>query len=218
MIINSPNTISQGQTIDSEPILDPSAALTISKTAVNTTLRDCVINGTNTQWGLKLPMNSGGLFDNCRINGGTKRALDIVRGGNHEFDCCIFSESTMKGGPQRQPNMMRLNRLGRKQCDVGIKGGAINITFRNCIMRDILIGDFSIYDHNATLPKVDQIRIINCLHPEQGKPIIVRVLNGFHPTVVGTKIDYLKVPDVFVAMYFWWCRRFGDTRNPSVEI
>lgn len=216
MIISTPNTLTQGVVFNSDPLVDPSAGLTISETAPNTTLKECTINGRGTQWGLKLPHNTGGTFEQCSFNGGLERALDIVRGGNHEFAYCVFGEQ-VRGEKQRDPQMLRLNRIGRKQCDVGIKGGALNITFRNCIMRDILLGDFSIYDHTDTLPKVDEIRLINCYHPVNGKRIIVRCLNAFRPIVVGTKVDVLKVPDPLVAIYFEWCRRFGDTRNPYAK-
>jgi len=196
-----------GETLMGEPSAGDGAALTITSTAPNSIVTGGLIDGNGASWGLKLPNNTGAHINNAIIRGGTERALDVVRGGQIEFNNCYFDTNGDRTKISTRFSM-------RKQCDIGIKGGAHEIYFRDCTFNDVLLGDYSIYDHFGTLPRVDRIWFINCRNPNGG-PIIVRALNANRPICVNTDIAYIKIPQVAMEIYFQYCRHFGDTRAPK---
>ena len=184
-------------------------ALLLGTEQSGSTMENCTVNAAGADWGLKMPGNVDSVIRGTALYGGRERALDAVRGGRRTFDSCTFS-----CGLDRQPTRSRFSL--RKQCDIGIKGGAQGDRFVRSVFTDMLLGDFSIYDHDATCQPTQLAPIEDCVHPSGREvPIIIRCLNAVPPVLVRTNAVILKVPDVIVAAYFAWCRRFGDTRRPA---
>jgi len=162
----------------------------------------CRVLGIGVEWGLKLSANTGLRIRGGVIFGGTERALDMVRGGDVVVDATIFDAAG-----QRPVTTSRFSL--RKTCDVGVKAGG-QLTLNNCVLSDVLIGDYTIYDNPAIGPRA-RVVLNNCRHPVEGRPIIVRCLWG---DVVAneTNVSVLRLPDWAVKAYFALNRRYGDTR------
>lgn len=185
-----------------------SYALLMDQTQSGSTISKCTITGNGAEWGLKLPDVTSVTVTDTTLIGGTERALDIVRGGNHAFVRCTFGPGADRPATSTVWSMA-------KTCDAGIKGDATGVAFNTCTMTDLLVGDYSIYDHDTTLAPVSGITLTDCVHPKgPATPILIRCLNGDKPTLIRTNAKILKVPGFIVAIYFWYCRHFGDTRTP----
>jgi hypothetical protein len=117
---------------------------------------------------------------NCHIIGGREDAIDINRGGNHLIEGCILSS--------------------RGNFVMTIKGGAKNITIRNCTIVqqgkevDIDLGNWS--DQSQEITRY--ITIDNCktaeLTPLGPKPIVIRCLWADKPTILNTNHKLIIVP------------------------
>lgn len=167
------------------------------------TVRNCVINGQDATWGVKIAHAFDITFEDCVIRGGTERALDIVRGGAITFRRCHFER-----GEYRETTRKRFSL--DKSCDIGIKASARDVTFEDCTMNDLLLGDYSIYDQRKR-PCTRRITLRNCTNPN-GWPVIVRALHADKVIAQNTPISQLKLPAPIVWGYLTWNRTFGDKR------
>lgn len=185
-----------------------SLTLVIGSQEPNSTITNCTIDGSGGDWGLKMPNNTDSTFIGTSITGGKERALDIVRGSHLTFEHCTFG-----AGRDRAPITSKWSL--KKTCDIGIKGGASDITFRECVMTDLLLGDHSIYDNpNGVGPRTSGITLDNCSSPT-GAPIIVRAWNADLPTLTnGTKAVALKWNGLVLKIYFWVAGKWIDSRMP----
>ena len=173
-------------------------------------IRNCVIDAGTGDWALKSSLSFDLLVENCRIIGGAKRALDMVRGGDIYFKDCKFENGNARPRVTSKwwPTMY---------CDIGLKGGMRDITFENCQMNDLFLGDYTLYDQ-IDRPRVRRIYLINCTNPNGG-PIIVRgrycVTNPIIAT--NTQVDMLVWPKSIVSVYWWYNHKFGDKRALTPE-
>lgn len=190
------------------------AVLGVGSQEPNSTVTRCLIDGNGAEWGLKMPNNVGSTFNACMIRGGKERALDIVRGGNIIFNTCQFAT-----GKDRSPTKSRWSLA--KTCDIGIKGGAHDIAFNQCIMTDLLLGDHCIYDNafrGFVGPKTSGITLTDCVHPAgKNTPIILRVFNADLPKLVNTKAIAHVYCGLSVKVYFWVAGKWIDSRLPAKE-
>lgn len=185
-----------------------SYALILGSLEWGSTVDRCTIKADGGDWALKMPGNRDSVITGSSIYGGRERALDAVRGGNLTFNSCTFG-----CGLDRTPTRSRFSL--RKQCDIGLKGGLVGAEFNDCVMTDLLLGDFSIYDHEGGL-RTTGVKLTSCRHPAgRDVPIIVRCLHATPPELVDTNAIVLRVPRLVVGAYFEFCRRFGDTRKPA---
>lgn len=173
-------------------------------------IRNCTIDGSLGDWGLKSSMSFDLVVEDCIIRNGIERALDMVRGGNVTFRRCTFIND---GKRPRVTSKWQV----QKECDIGLKAGMRDITFEDCTMNDLLLGDYSIYDQ-IDRPRVRRIRLINCKNMNGG-PIIVRGRYCVTHPILATNTDYdmLVWPKWIVAIYWWYNRKFGDTRKLTPE-
>ena len=172
-------------------------------------ISNCQFKGGSAEWALK---NSGGVnasIIGCILSGGKERAYDQVNGGNVTFANCIWQSD-----PNRKPTPSRF--CLAKECDIGVKGAAHDMTFQDCVFQDILLGDYSIYNEidGPTNAQVANIKFINCKRPDGG-PIIVRGIHVKWETVTfeNTPASKLEVPGIAVDLYWWYNRKFGDKRT-----
>lgn len=172
-------------------------------------ITDCHVDGHGASWGLKMPGNVGSVITDTYLSGGSERALDIVKGNAISFKGCTFL-----AGADRPATKSRWSMA--KTCDIGIKGGAFNVSFADCSMTDLLLGDHSIYDNghpwNVGTP-TKGISLVNCTHPAgKSTPIILRVLNAELPMLVNTNAVALKYWGGAVKVYFWFAGKWIDSR------
>ena len=165
-------------------------------------LQDCVVLGQGVEWAWKLSDNVGSRLVRTKFLGGTERALDMCRGSDVEATDCVFDSAL-----QRPATVSRFSLA--KTCDIGVKAGAV-LVLNNCVLSDVLIGDYSIYDNPVIGPRA-RVVLNNCRHPVVGQPIIARCLWG-DVVVNGTKVLSIEVPAPATKLYFTFNRHFGDTR------
>ncbi len=196
------------QTFDTWTPGSDSAVLTLGQLDPYSSASNCVINAKGAEWGLKLPKNVGSTFNKCSLIGGTERTLDIVRGTGMQFSDCVFS-----AGADRAPTKSKWSFA--KTCDIGIKGGATNISFSRCTFTDMLLGDHCIYDNVGQTQKTSGITLTDCVHPAgKSTPIILRVINAELPTLINTNAAALVYWGPIVKMYFWIAGKWIDSRIP----
>ncbi len=171
-------------------------------------VNNCVIDGGNLRWASKQSLIFGITFNNCTFKNGTKRALDMVRGGNVTFNHCTWENTS------RKRVTSPFFTLG-EQCDCGIKGGVHDITFNACVINDVLLGDYTIYDQQER-PKTRRVTFKDCVNPNGGE-IIVRGRYFDRKTIqkINTKVNAWTWPGFITSIYWWYNRKFGDTRKPD---
>ena len=172
----------------------------------NTLYRNCVFDGGDGDWGYKSSLKFTMRFENCTFKNGKERAYDQVRGGVLYFKDCKF----VNDGVRRKSTRLTL----ANTCDMGIKAGVRDVIFENCEINDVLIGDYSLYDQQDR-PKARRFTFIDCKNPNGG-PIYLR---GFwledELDIQNTRISTWFWWDIIVNAYWWFNRRFGDTRKPE---
>ena len=168
----------------------------------NSLIQDSVVIGLGVEWVWKMPGNTGSRLVRTRFSGGTERALDMVRGSD-----VVATDCTFDAAGQRPITISRFSLA--KTCDVGAKGGA-QLTLNNCVLSDMLIGDYSIYDNPVIGPKA-RVILNNCRHPIAGQPIIIRCIWGDY-IANGTNVSAYNVSAFSTKVYFALNRKFGDTR------
>jgi hypothetical protein len=174
------------------------------------TIINCIIDGSQADWGLKLSMSFDTVVEDCVLKDGRERALDMVRGGNVVFRRCKFVNTGVR-------KRTRSKWVLGKECDIGLKAGMRDVTFEDCEMNDLLLGDYSIYNQ-IDRPPVRRIKLVNCRNPNGG-PIIIRGRYTVSNPVIAenTQVSMLVWPKIITAIYWWWNRRFGDKRKLSPE-
>lgn len=184
------------------------AALAFGPGDSGSVIRNCTIDGRAGSWGLKLSHVFNLTFEDCVIKGGAERALDIVRGGAITFTNCRFERGDFR-------TTTRTPWSTRKTCDIGIKGGARDITFDSCVMNDLLLGDYSIYNQRDC-PITRRINLCNCSNANPWD-IVVRGIYSERVSTYRTNVKEMRLWPVFTSLYFFYCKRFGDTRklNPD---
>lgn len=167
---------------------------------------NCVVDAGTAEWGLKMSKCFNMKFKNCTFKNGTERAFDAVRGGSFIFEDCNFVNDN--GSRAVTKSVFSTKRT----CDIGMKGGVRDVTFINCSMNDVLLGDYTIYDQ-IDRPPVRRIKFIDCCN-QYGGPVLVR---GYH--VDKHSITFEDTPhEVFFywkwikKLYWAYNRRFGDKR------
>lgn len=198
-----PNIISDKVFDTPAPGKDQSAYVAVDNQTLYT---NCVFDGKTADWGFKASLKFDQRFENCTFKNGAERAYDQVRGGNLYFKDCKFE------------NTVRKKTKGftlAKTCDIGVKAGVRDVTFENCELNDILIGDYSIYDQQ-TRPKARRFTFINCKNPNGG-PIWVRgfYVDGTTISKQNTSLSKWLWPSFITSLYFWFCKTFGDKRKPD---
>lgn len=187
-----------------------SYALILGTQEPSSLVTNCTIDGSGGEWGLKMPGNVGSTVRGSRLIGGKERALDIVRGSNLAFVDCAFSAGTDRPRTSSKWSLA-------KTCDIGIKGGARDITFVGCTMTDLLLGDHSIYDNPSVVgPRTGGIVLGHCANPNGG-PIIIRAFNADLPRLEGTNAIALQWCGPVVKIYFWVAGKWIDSRMPSPD-
>jgi hypothetical protein len=173
----------------------------------NSKVNDCIIDGQDARWGGKASLTFGLEYNKCTFKNGTARAFDMVRGANVTFTDCTF-ENTVRKKVGSQYSLTEL-------CDIGIKGGVHDVTFHSCVFNDILLGDYSIYDQQDR-PKTRRFTFINCKNADGG-PIIVRgrYFEKGSINLIGTTAKIFVWPEFLTKIYWWYNRKFGDTRKPD---
>lgn len=169
----------------------------------------CTIDGQDARWGGKHSLTFDSTYTNCYFKNGTARAFDMVRGGKITFNECKFLNEGTR--PVVKSPYFTLS----ENCDVGIKGGVHDITFNNCELNDVLLGDYTIYDQQDR-PKTRRVTFNNCKNPNGG-PIIVRG-RWFEPKgiqKINTSVNAWTWPSIVTSIYWWYNRKFGDTRKPD---
>lgn len=173
-------------------------------------IRNCIIDGSIGDWGLKSSKSFDLLVEDCIIKNGIERALDMVRGGNITFRRCKFIN---EGKRPRIKSKWQV----RKECDIGLKAGIRDVTFEDCEMNDLLLGDYSIYDQ-LNRPRVRRINLIRCKNPNGGNIIVRGRYCVTNPVIVtNTYIDMFIWPKWFTEIYWWYNRKFGDRRKLNEE-
>jgi hypothetical protein len=170
-------------------------------------VNECIIDGQDARWGGKSSLTFGLEYNKCTFKNGTARAFDMVRGGNVTFTDCVF-ENTVRKKVGSQYSLTEL-------CDIGIKGGVHDVTFHSCVFNDILLGDYSIYDQQDR-PKTRRFTFINCKNADGG-PIIIRgrYFEKGSINLIGTQAKIFVWPEFLTKIYWWYNRKFGDTRKPD---
>jgi hypothetical protein len=167
------------------------------------TVRRCVFEGGNCEWAAKGSKGFDATFEDCTFKDGSERAFDQVRGGNLIFKNCKFVNT---GARPRIKSRWQV----RKECDIGLKAGMRDVTFINCSMNDLYLGDYSIYDQ-VVRPRTRRVRLVNCVNPNGG-PIIVRGRYANSVNAENTPISEFIWPSLVTAGYWWFNRKMGDKR------
>lgn len=160
-------------------------------------IKSCTIDGSGVAEGLKLSFCRDVRVVDSTIIGGYEDCVDMVRGENLFFENCTFIANN-----------------GTKQ-HITCKGGAKNIVFKDCKFVGsfrhwwdgacIDLGNWGDYD-DVSRPKVRDISIINCSMENVACPILYRRLYSETPTVKSSFGFGLKVPSLFVKI-FWFLQR-----------
>lgn len=171
-------------------------------------VNDCIIDGQDARWGGKASLTFALEYNNCTFKNGTARSFDMVRGGFVTFKNCNFENDGVRKVIKSPYDFTEL-------CDIGIKGGVREVTFENCVFNDILLGDYSIYDQQDR-PKTRRFTFINCKNADGG-PIIIRgrYVDKKSISLIGTNAKMLVWPSILTKIYWWYNRKFGDTRKPD---
>src|SRR5690348_13705854 len=112
-----PKQIIDGKTFigKKDPNGGDSAALSFGPDDGGSLVSNCVINGADAEWALKISHCFNLTFVNCIVKGGTERAFDMVRGGNVSFINCHFERGDYR-------TTTHTPWTWQKTCDIGIKG------------------------------------------------------------------------------------------------
>jgi hypothetical protein len=184
------------------------AALTITQGMSGSVVRGCTIDGGLANVGLRVLGAFDLIFEDCVISGGVERALDIDRGGSIIFRRCRFDRGNSR------PTTRQAKTLA-KTCDIGIKGGARDVTFESCMMNDVMLGDYSIYNQ-VKWPKTRGVTLKDCVNWNEW-PILIRMWDAEKPILVNTEADHFKAPASLVKTYFQYNVYFGDKRSLKSE-
>ena len=177
------------------------------------TICNCIIDGSVGDWGLKSAKSFDAIIEDCIIKNGNDRALDMVRGGNIIFRRCKFINDSKDARGDKTRIRTKSKWSLQKQCDIGLKGGMRDVTFEDCEMNDLLLGDYSIYDQ-IDRPRIRRIKLVNCINPNGGAIIIRGRYTISNPVILeNTKADILIWPKWITAIYWKWNRIFGDKRD-----
>lgn len=146
-------------------------------------------------------------FNDCTFSDGISRAYDQVRGGRITFNRCKFTNA---GKRKRTTNAyFSLS----ETCDAGFKAGAFDITFNDCSLNDILLGDWTIYDQ-IKRPKTRRVTLNNCVNPNGGKIIVRgRYCDSKSIAVSNTPTSIFVWPSLMTWLYWQYNKRFGDHRT-----
>lgn len=180
-------------------------------------IRNCIIDGSIGDWGLKSSKSFDLIVEDCIIKNGNDRALDMVRGGNIIFRRCKFINDSKDANGNKTRVRIKSKWALRKQCDIGLKAGIHTVTFEDCEMNDLLLGDYSIYDQ-IDRPKVRRIKFVNCKNP-YGGPIFIRGRYCEKNAVIlqNTQASVLIWPEIVTKIYWRYNRKFGDKRPLNEE-
>lgn len=207
---NTFNPSSPDQKTDGESVLCFSGPnLDTDGNPLEVVVNDAVIDGENIRWGSKQSLIFNITFNRCTFKNGSKRAFDMVRGGIVTFNDCKW----VNDGVRKRVTSPYFSLA--EQCDCGIKGGVRDITFNNCSINDVLLGDYTIYDQQDR-PKTRRVTFNNCTNPNGG-PIIVRArwFEGNTIRKINTKVNAWTWPSIITSIYWWYNRKFGDKRKPD---
>jgi len=197
---------------------DGSSVFTLNGCDGATTFENCFFDGGTTHWGFKstataktdadLQIVLNATFNNCVFKDGLERAYDQVRGGYVTFNNCTWINT----GVARKRVTNAYTDVSQ-MCDCGLKGGVFGVTFNNCKINDVLLGDWTIYDQ-ITRPKTRKITFNNCVNPNGGA-IIVRGWYADPSTVtsVNTNLTVAIKPTAVTKAYFTYNKYFGDNRK-----
>jgi len=174
----------------------------------DSTVNNCVIDGQDTRWGGKASLTFDLEYNNTTFKNGTARSFDMVRGGNVKFENCEFANDGVRK-KITSPYMLT------EVCDIGIKGGVHDVVFKDCVLQDIRLGDYSIYDQQDR-PKTRRFTFINCKAPDGG-PIVIRgrYFDKNTLTLLDTNAKVWIWPEFITKIYWWYNRTFGDKRKPD---
>jgi hypothetical protein len=161
-------------------------------------IKDCEINGQGVSEGLKLSFCRNVEVEKCTILGGYEDCVDIVRGENISFKKCTFISQNTKQ-------------------HITAKGGIKNLSFIDCTFVNsfskfydgacIDLGNWTDYD-DVDRPMVRDILIENCEIKDVGLRVLYRRLYAENPIVRNCQGFGLKVPRLFVKL-FWAAQRKG---------
>jgi hypothetical protein len=169
-------------------------------------VENCVIDGQSARWGSKASNGFNHTYNNCIFKNATARSFDMVRGGNITFNNCRFEND---GSRKKITSPYAI----AEQCDIGMKGGIRDVTFNDCVLNDILIGDYSIYDQ-ADRPKARRFTFNNCKNLDGGAIIIRGKYFEKNSLVLNnTKAKVWIWPELLTKLYWAYNRKFGDTRK-----
>jgi hypothetical protein len=173
-------------------------------------VNNCIIDGERFRWGSKQSMIFDLEFNNCTFMNGTKRAFDMVRGGKVVFNQCEWRNNEGVRPVVKSPIFTLA-----EQTDCGIKGGVHDVTFNNCKINDVFLGDYTIYDQQDR-PKVRRVTFNDCTNPNGGAIIVrARWFEGNTIQKINTPINAWTWPSFVTSIYWWYNRKFGDTRKPD---
>jgi hypothetical protein len=177
----------------------------------------CTFDGAYIHWGCKVTAFTGSdnipvvctdiTFNDCTFIDGVSRAYDQVRGGRITFNRCRFIST---GRRKRVTSAyFDLSEI----CDCGLKGGVFDVTFNDCSINDLLLGDWTIYDQ-IKRPKTRRITLTNCVNPNGGKIIIRgRYCDGNTIVLNNTPASTFVWPSFITWLYWQYNKRFGDHRT-----
>ena len=175
----------------------------------NLTVNNTTVDGEVARWGAKMSKVFDVTYNNCTFRNGTARAFDMVRGGNITFNNCKF----INDGTRKRVKSAYFS-FG-EVCDIGMKGGVRDITFNDCELNDILIGDYSIYDQ-IDRPKARRFTFNNCKNPNGGKIIVRgRYVDGNTVKFNNTNAVMFIWPSFVMNLFWKFNRKFGDKRKPD---
>lgn len=180
-------------------------------------VRNCTIDGAIGDWGFKGPKAFDLIVEDCIVKNGLERSLDMVRGWNIIFRRCKFINDYKDENGKKARVRIKSKWALRKQCDIGLKAGIHTVTFEDCEMNDLLLGDYSIYDQ-IDRPKVRRIKLVNCKNP-YGGPIFIRGRYCEKNAVIAenTATSILIWPEIITKIYWLYNRKFGDKRPLNEE-
>jgi hypothetical protein len=172
-------------------------------------IRDCLIDGSKGDEGLKLSFCQNIYVADSKIIGGTEDCVDIVRGKNISFVNCEFISTNTKQ-------------------HITIKGGAKDISILNCkFVNDyskwwdgacVDLGNWTDYD-DVTRPMVRDVKIKDCSMVNMQRKLLARVLHSQNPDVENSDGRVFRVPRAALIV-FWLGQRlgyFGKRRRMAKE-